>query len=406
MLDIYGACKIGDLARVKFICEKLKEESDEVFFYRADPQGHFPLDITVINDHYECFKYLFETYDLNPLHLNELGQCSFSYAIEQSRGNFLKLLVDCFKKYVPGRTIEDFLTIVSINKDNQCALQVAVESSHPGAENTLIILVEFLKMTAPLRRSLFIGAVRICNTVMIDTILSYGKIEEEERRDLINLNFNPTSNYMKRVNKLSEAETTPLIYAINRKDRQLINFLLSDYLIDVNLLNTPLLDQSPLYAAVTQNDVETVLLLTEKDANKSLGVKGVLPLQHAINCRVQYAQQLDSKQAKENFMIIELLATCANDVHLLNDAGFCPFDIAVMYQYTDVIEHFYSVQGDLYERKNKLGKTPIQHADVQYEQLLRQKFPEINLNQKEFISNQMEKALEGIKEIDLGQGLP
>ncbi len=47
---------------------------------------------------------------------------------------------------------------------------------------------------------------------------------------------------------VTDAETTPLIYAINKKDRQLINFLLYRYddEINVNLLNRPLVDTSPI----------------------------------------------------------------------------------------------------------------------------------------------------------------
>jgi hypothetical protein len=102
-----------------------------------------------------------------------------------------------------------------------------------------------MKLTYSLRKSLFIGAVKVRNTSLIECILDYEVIKEDERRDLLNVCFNISHNYMKR-SLITDAETTPLIYAINRKDRQLINFLLADEDVNINLLNRPLVDASPL----------------------------------------------------------------------------------------------------------------------------------------------------------------
>ncbi len=80
-------------------------------------------------------------------------------------------------------------------------------------------------------------------------------------------------------------------------------------------------------------------------------------------------------EAKENFMIIELLTTIPNDVYMNNINGLCAFDFAVMGCHTDVIEHFYSIQCNLYSRKNKSNKYPIEYADNEYKQILIEKFP-------------------------------
>ncbi len=102
-----------------------------------------------------------------------------------------------------------------------------------------------MKISSGLRKSLFIGSIRTRNIVLIECILNYDTFKEDERRDLMNIGFNMTSNYMKRT-VMTDAETTPLIYAIIKADRQLINFLLADEDTDPNLLNRPLINQSPM----------------------------------------------------------------------------------------------------------------------------------------------------------------
>ncbi len=137
------------------------------------------------------------------------------------------------------------MTTTKCNSLNYCPFQCAIESPHPEAEKILLILLSYMKITSSLRRSLFIGAVKVRNTVLIECILDYDVIKDDERCDLLNVCFNINQNYMKR-SLISDAETTPLIYAINKKDRQLINFLLADEDVNVNLLNRPLVDASPL----------------------------------------------------------------------------------------------------------------------------------------------------------------
>ncbi|MFX8481469.1 hypothetical protein ABTL74_19145, partial [Acinetobacter baumannii] len=90
---MYAACKNGDLKKLKQVCEKyktlLQTDSNE-FLYRPDPQGFFPLDLTVINDRLECCKYLFETYSLSPLRVNSIGSSAMAYSIDLNRIQFLK----------------------------------------------------------------------------------------------------------------------------------------------------------------------------------------------------------------------------------------------------------------------------------------------------------------------------
>ena len=148
----------------------------------------------------------------------------------------------------------------------------------------LLLLLGYIKITFQLRKCLFIGCVKACNTILMECLLSINSLKDEERRELINMAINLEKNYMKKT-LISEAQTTPLIHAIYKKDRQLINFLLSEDGIDINLLNSPLLDQSPLFAAVSMNDVETVINLVEKGVNKSIRVKGVLSLENALQLR-------------------------------------------------------------------------------------------------------------------------
>ena len=217
---------------------------------------------------------------------------------------------------------------------------------------------------------------RTGNTTVIDFILNKC-YEEDERRELLNLNFNLTSNYMRKTNLLSEAVTTPLIHAINRRDRQLVSFFISEPLIDVNMPNAPINDQTPLFAAIALNDIETVLLLFEKTVSNLLCVKGVTPLKYAVMMRKQYANVHDhDKSSKQNLMIIELLCTTSNDPHLQDDDGTCAYDEAVASEFSEVVAHFVSVNGDMYERKNKHGRTPIEHATTaEYREFLEKKFP-------------------------------
>jgi hypothetical protein len=74
-------------------------------------------------------------------------------------------------------------------------------------------------------------------------------------------------------------------------------------------------------------------------------------------------------------MIIELLASIPADVYMNNINGMCAYDFAVIGFHTDVIEHFYSIQCDLYSKKNKSSKYPIEYADNEYKQFLIEKFP-------------------------------
>ncbi len=118
------------------------------------------------------------------------------------------------------------------------------------------------------------------------------------------------------------------------------------------------------------------MILIEKGAQKNLSVKNVLPLEAAIKKRASYMNNLDAQEAKENFMIIELLAAGPVDVYLNNVNGLCGYDFAVMGSHTDVIEHFYSISCDLYSKKNKISKFPIEYAgEGDYKKFLQEKFP-------------------------------
>jgi hypothetical protein len=75
-------------------------------------------------------------------------------------------------------------------------------------------------------------------------------------------------------------------------------------------------------------------------------------------------------------MIIELLTTIPNDIYMNNINGMCAFDFAVIGYHTDVIEHFYSINCDLYSKKNKSNKYPIEYAENEYRNFLTEKFPE------------------------------
>ena len=250
---------------------------------------------------------------------------------------------------------------------------------------------------------------------------------------------------------ISEANTTPLIYAINKKDRQLINYLLSQDGIDINAANNPIVDQNPLQVSIKLNDIETLIHLVEKGVNKSIRLRGVLPIELALEIRLnllnsssthtsasitqltaattttssispttkttipttattrrEVTSEVTTRQEttedaistqninndnnvsqsatmavtgvdiialKENQMIIELLATSPNDVHIQNEKGECPFDFVVKHRMIDIIEHFLSVQGKLFDRENRNGKSPIDYAtDVEYRKYLLKKF--------------------------------
>ena len=376
LTSLYSACKSGDLKKLKRVCDTIKTEYANLdFLHTPDHQGYLPLDITVLNDKFECCQYLFESFNLNPININGVGQSAFFYSIDLARHAFLKYFIDNSKKYLPTRTQEDLLTQIDVNNDRKCAFQIAIESSHPAIENMLHLLLEYMRFTFQLKKKIFIGAVRTGNTTVIDFILDKC-IQEDERSELLNLHFNLTSNYMRKTNLLSEAVTTPLIHAINRRDPQLVNFFISEPLIDVNQSNAPLNDQTPLFAAIKLNDLETVLLLFEKSVSNLLSVKGVTPLKSAVNLRKKHLDNHeDHRAAKQNFMIIELLCTTANDPHLQDEDGTCSFDTAVINEYTDVIEHFVSVNGDLFNRKNKIGKAPIEYASEEYAAFLEQSIP-------------------------------
>ena len=374
--NLYSACKNGDLKKLKRSCDSLKNDKKSGdFLLKPDPNGFLPLDLTVINDKFDCCQYLLENFNLSPLTYNQAGQSPFFYAIDLARLAFLKYFIESSKKYLPARTHEDLLTLIDVNKENKCLFQLAIESSHPLIENILQLMLNYIKFTFPLKKKFFIGAVRTRNTFLVEYVLNQ-ELKEEERRELLNLNFNLNSDFMRKTNLLSEAEITPLIFAINRKDRQLISFLITEPLIDVNMPNSPLNDQTPLFASITLNDLETVLLLFEKKVNNMLPVKGLLPLKHALTIRKEFVKNSDDKKAaKQNFMIIELLCTTSNDVHMMDDDATCSFDLAVTNEYTDVIGHFIGCHGDLYERKNKIGRAPIDYAKFEYRKVLEQKFP-------------------------------
>ncbi len=374
LATLYSSCINGDLKKLKRTCDHLNNEYNNAdFLNEADHHGFLPLDLTVIHDRFELACYLFETFNLNPMKSNSVGQSAIFYAINLARHKFLKYFIDNSKKYLPTRTQEDLLIFLPINKEQMTCFQVAIESNHPQTEVTLAFLIKYMKFTFQLRKKLYIGAVRVCNIMLMEFILENCE-DEDDRRELLNLSFNLTSNYMKNVNLLSEATTTPLIYAINRRDHQLINFLLSQSLIDVNKSNAPINDQTPLFAAIEVNDIETVLLLMNKFVSNLIFINGISPLKYALQKRKDFLQSSE-KAAKQNFMIIELLCTSVNDVHLCDEDGTCSFDLAVLLQYTDVIEHFITCQGDLSVRKNKKGMVPLDYAENEYRKFLKLNLP-------------------------------
>ena len=158
LTSLYSACKNGDLKKLKRVCEIFtKEYTNADFLHTPDHQGYLPLDLTVLNDRFECCQYLFECYSLNPINVNGAGQSAFFYAIDLGRNVFLKYFIDHHKKYLPTRTQEDLLTHIDINKDHKCAFQVAIESSHPAVENILHLLLDYMKFTFQLKKKIFIG---------------------------------------------------------------------------------------------------------------------------------------------------------------------------------------------------------------------------------------------------------
>ena len=73
----------------------------------------------------------------------------------------------------------------------------------------------------------------------------------------------------------------------------------------------------------------------------------------------------DLMAIKENQMIVELLATGPNDIHVQNENGNCPFDFAVKHRLDDVIDHFVSIRGDLFNRVNNHDLAPIGYAPTE-----------------------------------------
>ena len=94
---LYASCKDGNLNNLKLICDKLKtirrnsnsnsgasfknSGISTDFLYKADEKGLYALDLTIINNNIECCKYLFETFNLNPLDLNVNGLSALAYSI-------------------------------------------------------------------------------------------------------------------------------------------------------------------------------------------------------------------------------------------------------------------------------------------------------------------------------------
>lgn len=373
-MDIHSLCKSGDLNNLRICCEKLKILSkNNDFLYKTNSYGELVLDVTVLSENFDCCKYLVETFNANPLKFNELGHSAFSYSLELSRHKFLKYFIENRKKFSPAFPIEDFLSKTPVNKSGMCSFSVVLESSHPDCGKTLIYLIESCKLTFQLRKCLFIEAIKISNILLIEYILNLENLRPEERKELLNLNFNPESNFAKK-SLLSEAKTTPLIYAIEKKDRQLINFLLAEEDIDVNGPNMPINDTLPLHSAIKLNDIETVMLLLEKDAKKDKAIGGVLAIELALKIRADLLNNLESKNAKENLIIFELMATSSNDGHLQNNIGMCALDYAIKNKVTDAIQHFVGLKCDIFKRKNKLGKPPIDYADPEYAVFLKNNF--------------------------------
>ena len=376
LTNLYVSCINGDLKRLKRACENLKTTNNNCdFVTTADHHGYFPLDLTVIHEHFECCVYLFETFNISPIVFNSFGQSAFFYALNLARNKFIQYFIENSKKYLPVRIKEDLLTLVSVNKDNMSAFQVVIESGHSLTQVTLVLLLKYIKFTFQLKKKIFIGAMRVRNIMLLEFILEKCD-DEDDRRELLNLNFNLTSNYIKNVNLLSEAVITPLIYAINQKDHQLINFLLSNSFIDVNKSNAPINDQTPLFAAIYHNDIETVILLLEKSVSNLIFVNGITPLKYALMMRKEFLNNSDdNKSIKQNFLIIELLSSSANDVHMCGEEGTCALDLAVTFEQTDVIEHFITCRADLSERRNKCGRVALDYAGPEYKKFLKLNLP-------------------------------
>jgi hypothetical protein len=221
-MDVHLACRKGDVIKLEEICDKLtanlppSKKSD--FLKIVNAEGLLPLDITVINNHFECCKYLFDTFSPNPLHLNAKGSSAVVYTIDLYRIDFLKLFVENTKRFQPIKLREDVLVNIPCNQNNASIFQCVIESTHPRSDSIMLILLEYCPMTITLRKSLFIGSVKCCNIVLIETVLNYGDVLEDEKRSLVNLHMNTHQNYMK-ISKISDATTTPLILAIERQDR-------------------------------------------------------------------------------------------------------------------------------------------------------------------------------------------
>jgi len=91
LATLYSSCINGDLKKLKRTCDHLKNEYNNAdFLNEADHHGFLPLDLTVIHDRFELACYLFETFNLNPMKSNSVGQSALFYAINLARHKFLK----------------------------------------------------------------------------------------------------------------------------------------------------------------------------------------------------------------------------------------------------------------------------------------------------------------------------
>ena len=66
LTNLYSSCINGDLKKLKRTCETLKVNNNNGdFLKKPDHHGFFPLDLTVIHEHFECCQYLFDTFNIN-----------------------------------------------------------------------------------------------------------------------------------------------------------------------------------------------------------------------------------------------------------------------------------------------------------------------------------------------------
>ena len=149
---LHDACRFGNLSLIKQIA--VYED-----FNVQDYQGLYPLDIAV--NFYESYKYLFETFKLDPFKRNGLGMNSVAHSIAINQIDVFKLIMDS-KEIYTNLTFKELICDIPCSSDGLAAIDLVFRYNQALSKDMLKLMLSYIKnsLNETLCRRLFFHALK------------------------------------------------------------------------------------------------------------------------------------------------------------------------------------------------------------------------------------------------------